>query len=142
MRGNRTVGAAVLALAVGGLVLVACTEVAQTPVSGKKLYEDYCQTCHGAGGRGDGPLANDLTKRPADLTRIAARNGGEFPMARVMSTIDGYTRRDDLNSIMPELGGLFADGPMVRVDTGDGILTPAPESLVALADYVKSLQEP
>ena len=125
-----------------GLTIVSCTQTVPQPVSGQKLFNNYCQTCHGSTGRGDGPLANDLAKRPADLTRIAARNGGIFPMARVMSTIDGYTRRNDLSSIMPEMGEAFAEGPLVRVDTGDGIMTPAPESLVALADYLRTLQQP
>lgn len=124
------------------LILVACTDVVPQPISGAKLFQDYCQACHGASGRGDGPLANDLKRRPADLTQIAARNGGVFPMARVMSTIDGYTRRDDLGSVMPEMGEVFGEGPLVRVDTGDGILTPAPEGLVALADYLRTLQKP
>lgn len=127
---------------VAGLALVACTEVMPQPIAGAKLFEDYCQACHGSGGRGDGPMAKDLKRRPADLTGIAARNGGTFPMARVMSTIDGYTRRNDMRSIMPEMGEVLADGPLVQVDTGDGIMTPAPEGLVALADYLKTLQKP
>lgn len=124
------------------LILVACTEVVPPPISGAKLFQDNCQACHGSGGRGDGPLANDLPRRPADLTGIAARNDGVFPMAGVMSTIDGYSRRDDMRSVMPEMGEVFAEGPLVRVDTGDGIMTPAPEGLVALADYLRTLQRP
>jgi copper transport protein len=35
--------------------------------SGKALYEQNCATCHGATGRGDGPLAAALNPRPADF---------------------------------------------------------------------------
>jgi putative copper resistance protein D len=35
---------------------------------GAPLYAQNCAMCHGAGGRGDGPLAAKLPIRPADLT--------------------------------------------------------------------------
>lgn len=34
---------------------------------GQRIYEQYCATCHGAAGRGDGPLAASLPSPPADL---------------------------------------------------------------------------
>ncbi|OYX41147.1 MAG: hypothetical protein B7Z02_16745 [Rhodobacterales bacterium 32-67-9] len=119
-------------------VLVACAPERQ--VSGRALYSDYCASCHGVGGTGDGPAAAGLGKAPADLTTIAARNGGSFPMVKVMSTIDGYTRRGDRASVMPELGIALQEGPLVMVDTGDGVVTPTPVNLVALAEYLKGLQ--
>jgi mono/diheme cytochrome c family protein len=44
--------------------------VAATPASiaqGRKFFTIYCQHCHGASGRGDGPVARKIS-RPADLT--------------------------------------------------------------------------
>lgn len=38
---------------------------------GGELFSQYCAVCHGTGGRGDGPAAVSLLKRPEDLTRIA-----------------------------------------------------------------------
>ena len=35
---------------------------------GAPLYGENCAVCHGAAGRGDGPLAGKLSIRPADLT--------------------------------------------------------------------------
>ena len=35
---------------------------------GKKVYTDKCLKCHGEKGRGDGPKAEDLEKKPADYT--------------------------------------------------------------------------
>jgi hypothetical protein len=58
-----------------------------------------------------------------------------------MSTIDGYARLSDHSSIMPEMGPVLQQGGMVPVDTGDGIETPVPVRLLALAEYVKTLQE-
>ena len=57
-----------------------------------------------------------------------------------MSTIDGYTRRNDHGSIMPEMGPVIEGGQTVMITTDDGIDTPVPEPLLALAQYVATLQ--
>jgi hypothetical protein len=72
---------------VSGL-LAGCTLFASTDV-GKAEYESKCATCHGAGGKGDGPQAQFLPARPADLTMLAKNNGGVFPASRVHEIIDG-----------------------------------------------------
>ena len=125
--------------AVSGLaVLTACAPDGR--VAGRALYDQYCVSCHGASGIGDGPAAAGLDHPPADLTRISERNGGSFPMVRVMSVIDGYTRRGDRASVMPELGVALQEGPLVMVPTGDGVETPTPANLVALAEYLRGIQ--
>ena len=35
---------------------------------GKKIYERQCQACHGVKGKGDGPAAVHLEKRPGNLS--------------------------------------------------------------------------
>jgi mono/diheme cytochrome c family protein len=124
--------------AAAGAALAACAP--EREVSGRALYDEYCVACHGASGKGDGPAATGLPHPPADLTRIAARNGGTFPMTRVMSVIDGYTRRGDRASVMPELGVVLQEGPLVPYDAGDGVATPTPANLVALAEYLRGIQ--
>lgn len=34
---------------------------------GKALYKEHCFSCHGPTGKGDGPLAGDLPKKPVDI---------------------------------------------------------------------------
>ena len=58
---------------------------------GRELFMTYCSSCHGAEGRGDGPVAKALKKPPADLTRIAARREGAFPASEIAKFIDGRT---------------------------------------------------
>jgi len=58
-------------------------------IEGPALYRTYCAVCHGNSGTGGGPMAMSLRVQPSDLTRIAARNGGEFPLARVEKIIAG-----------------------------------------------------
>lgn len=133
-----------IGLIAGGLVLLglaACTATQSPAPVGRALYLDYCSTCHGAEGKGDGPLAGDWDKPPADLTGIARRNGGTFPLTQVMSKIDGYGRSGLKGETMPEMGQVFQDARQVMVDTGDGIDTPVPEPLFELAEYLRSIQE-
>ena len=125
-------------LATLGLV-TACTEPV-TKSDGAALYSEFCASCHGDSGTGDGPAAAGLSRAPADLTTLSSRNGGTFPLMDVLSTIDGYTRAKHGNLTMPEFGVMLEDQPMVLVDTGDGIETPTPEPLIAIADYLLTLQ--
>lgn len=106
---------------------------------GQALYAENCALCHGRSGRGDGPLAEGLKRKPSDLTRIARNAGGTFPRAMVLSQIDGYIRGDLPGQNMPEFGALL-DGAPVPIDTGDGVMTPTPRPLVALMLYLESLQ--
>lgn len=57
--------------------------------AGGRTYRTYCASCHGASATGNGPMAQVLTVRPADLTRISERNGGAFPEGRIAAVIDG-----------------------------------------------------
>lgn len=130
----------ILSLSLG---LAACVERDIRP-SGSEDFADFCAACHGLSGRGDGDMAAQLDRKPADLTRLSARSGGVFPGTRVMAKIWGYTGvapgRQDRASPMPEFGPLL-QGDLVPYDGGDGIKTPTPVRLVQIAEYLKSLQE-
>jgi len=56
---------------------------------GKREYDSNCAVCHGPTGQGNGPYAEYYSGRVPDLTVLAKKNGGVFPMARVYDTIDG-----------------------------------------------------
>jgi mono/diheme cytochrome c family protein len=66
----------------------ALDEAAQIKL-GESEYMAQCASCHGAGGQGDGPVAEVLTTRPADLTMISARYEGSFPEDAIYEMIDG-----------------------------------------------------
>lgn len=51
--------------------------------AGRLEYQQYCVTCHGATGKGDGPMASILTVKPADLTQLRKHHGGQFPFWHV-----------------------------------------------------------
>lgn len=106
---------------------------------GRDLFQTYCADCHGADGKGGGPFAASLDPPPSDLTLIAAQNGGALPVAEVLSKIDGYTQGGTIGPSMPQFGELFA-GDLVPLDVGDGVMTPTPRKLVALLEYLESIQ--
>jgi mono/diheme cytochrome c family protein len=56
---------------------------------GKREFEANCAACHGVGGKGNGPITDLLKKSPPDLTVLARKNGGVFPMARLYDVIEG-----------------------------------------------------
>ena len=124
------------------LVAVAAVTTACMPepeVFGAGAYADNCAACHGPSGQGDGILAANLSVAPPNLTTLAARNGGVFPRDAVMSAIDGFSRGDHFAPEMP----IFGEGdlgPTVIVEMEEGIGTPVPATLLALADYLESLQ--
>jgi mono/diheme cytochrome c family protein len=52
-------------------VLAGCSRTSSsTPPAqaARELFDEQCSTCHGSGGRGDGPAARALATRPRDYT--------------------------------------------------------------------------
>lgn len=56
---------------------------------GEYEYKTYCASCHGAQGKGDGPVAGMLRVAPSNLTTLSQGNGGVFPRERITQFIDG-----------------------------------------------------
>jgi mono/diheme cytochrome c family protein len=75
--------------------------------SGRNLFATYCASCHGATGRGNGPAAEELRRRPTDLTQLAKHNGGIFNGARIHSIVDGRAVKAHGTIEMPVWGDAF-----------------------------------
>lgn len=56
--------------------------------AGQQEYLSNCAECHGVDGKGGGPLALKLKTKPANLTTVAKKNNGVFPMNAIYQTID------------------------------------------------------
>jgi len=121
---------------VGTAALLGCAEPQVD--RGEQLYMSYCVSCHGRSAEGNGPLAGDLPQRPANLTQLAAQNGGTFPSSRVMAKIYGYPGRYQTH-IMPEFGPELA-GPTVLWTDETGAEVETPQALLDLRDYLDRLQ--
>lgn len=77
---------AMIGAAIAGLE---STASAQDFDAGKSEYQSSCEACHGADGKGKGSLSTQLKVPPADLTVLAKKNNGVFPVQSVYEVIDG-----------------------------------------------------
>jgi mono/diheme cytochrome c family protein len=57
--------------------------------AGAVLFQQYCASCHGRFGEGDGPVAPALSVVMQDLRYLARRNGGVFSRETVRGIVDG-----------------------------------------------------
>jgi mono/diheme cytochrome c family protein len=126
------------------LVIVLLWLAAEMPVyagskqaaQGRALYLQYCATCHGVNGEGDGPVAHSLIAPPANLRRLGERFGNPLPEDQVARYIDGRAEvkahgpRD-----MPVWGTRF-----YYKSAGDERRTR--EWIVQLVAYLRSIQNP
>ncbi len=96
--------------------VVAYIETLQEPpvvslAAGRQIFMTYCAACHGAEGRGGGPVAPQLRKDVPDLAQFALRNGGTFPSARLQQIIDGRGIASHGTRDMPVWGDAFHSAP-------------------------------
>ena len=111
-------------------------EVTMDPIaSGKVSYEQYCQGCHGADGKGTGEIGADLAGSPADLTQLTARYGS-FPVDSVYQAIDG---RKDVEAHgsreMPVWGNIWGEEGGAPV--ADEVVG---QRINELVEYIRSIQ--
>lgn len=97
---------------------------------GAPLYVANCTPCHGANGRGDGPLAKSLPTHPADLTEphlFAHKIGDIFwwvsngsdnhVMPGFASKLTTDQRWDLINFVFARTAGIIADQATSRITT-------------------------
>ena len=83
---------------------------ATATLEGKKIYTQYCVTCHGAKGKGDGIAAPGLAKPPADHTSAFVQSqkdgaifwvitNGNNPMPTYLKTLTVTQRWQVVNYI-------------------------------------------
>jgi mono/diheme cytochrome c family protein len=127
-------------LATALLALAASAAAAQDYSShtGAQLFAQFCASCHGTQGRGDGPVAPTLKVEVPDLTRLVRRPGDPFPLEQVRRIVDGRevpaahgARR------MPVWGYEFATATASEPDAG---AANAAVLVGRLVDHLKTLQ--
>jgi mono/diheme cytochrome c family protein len=129
---------AVLAL---GVLLVSDSVFSSSSVvandeRGRKLYLQYCASCHGVDGKGHGPVASSLSTPLPDLTQIEKKEGN-FPATRIKLIIAGEVGGTEIRahgtSDMPVWGKIFRH---VRPDKSAARL-----DVYALTLYIESIQQ-
>lgn len=115
----------------------ACATGVAEPPPGEVVFQTHCASCHGIGGRGDGPVAESLRVPVPNLRLLNQRYGGEFPADTVASYIDGRDFPDAHGErAMPVWGTVFAATAQIV----EGAATPE-QRVDGLVDYLRTLQE-
>jgi mono/diheme cytochrome c family protein len=108
---------------------------ATSAASGEEMYKNYCASCHGAAGKGNGPAASALKTPPPDLTALAKGNGAKYPAMKVSSVLHGEEALPAHGSKdMPIWGNLFwtmSGGHQAEVQ----------QRIANLNKYLESLQQ-
>ncbi|MCB2117933.1 c-type cytochrome [Albidovulum sp.] len=113
---------------------------AQSADIGAELFMDYCAACHGAGGKGDGDMANLMTVPATNLTILAKNNDGMFPMLKVIHIIDGRTGVRAHGGPMPVFGRVFMSAEPGPANPYGTILE-SRGRVMSVAYYLESIQE-
>ncbi len=83
-----------IAVAVGITMVASNASVRSQDLDfGKTEFLSKCGECHGADGKGAGPLSDTIKPKPANLTILAKRNNDVFAADAVYKRIDGRDTR-------------------------------------------------
>lgn len=137
MRTSIALASALAALCTAAPAARAQTSEEKLVAAGREEYMQYCASCHGPEGKGNGPLAEDMRVAPADLTHINSRHGGVFPEPMMAEIIDGRRRvRGHGPATMPVWGRRF-DREVGYGQAGDIAIR---GRISLLVEYLRSIQ--
>ncbi|WP_052254242.1 c-type cytochrome [Leisingera sp. ANG-S5] len=106
---------------------------------GRDLFLYFCAECHGKDAASLGPMAEMMALQPPDLTHLAARNYGEFPMAAVAKQIDGR-QPVAAHGDMPMFGPTLDEDQFVTLALPSGQPMMVSRSLGNVITYLQSVQ--
>lgn len=139
----RSIGwAAAGLLLVTGSVVNAQEEMGTQSI-GKMEFQRNCAVCHGASGKGDGPLVEFLKQAPSDLTQLRKKNGGVYPQAKVYDWIrDAKRIRAHGTAEMPIWGDRYSQEIIEQY--GEHYTGPASsvrQRILELVFYIGTIQQ-
>lgn len=121
-----------------GATAVLAQDANQEFTVGKEEYLTACAACHGEAADGNGEIATMFKDRVPNLTGIAKRNDGVFPLLKVILAIDGRAVIRGHGNPMPVFGNRY------RAEAGTAVLGAealARARVLELALYLQSIQE-
>ena len=123
----------VLAVALSGTAEGAQTDKAAIE-RGRALFEQHCASCHGKSGRGDGPTAATLARKPTNLTVMQQRSGAFF-RAQIESAVQGTNA-----SLAHRAPDMLVWGALFRANAR-GNRSAADARLRDLVAFIESIQQ-
>ena len=125
-------------------VIIACGALAhaQNIDAGKVEFQSSCAACHGADGKGKGPLSGVLKLAPPDLTALAKKNNGVFPVNAVYEMIDGRKAVEAHGTReMPIWGFRYMPSPYQAVNPSPATEAAIRARMLTIVDYLNRIQE-
>jgi mono/diheme cytochrome c family protein len=108
---------------------------------GKREFESNCASCHGTSGKGNGPLVELLRRSPPDLTLLAQRNQGVFPINRLYEVVEGGNLPAHGSRDMPVWGRAYRmEDAQYYMDAPYNPDVLVRSRLLALLEYINRLQ--
>jgi mono/diheme cytochrome c family protein len=109
--------------------------------AGKREFQLSCAACHGTDAKGNGPTANALSVKPADLTQMSKKHGGTFLFWQTYDKISGRAEEVPIRGHgtreMPVWGDRFRLEPGVSEQYALGVRG----RILSLVHYLQSIQE-
>jgi mono/diheme cytochrome c family protein len=130
-------GLGVALRAAAAAMLIGSGVAAAEETTGRDAYLEYCASCHGPEGKGDGPMAAELKKKPANLTRLAQKHGSPLPKDRLLDFIDG---RDMVRSHGSREMPVWGKRLIENVPPGAGTEAYKRGTLRAILDWIDTIQ--
>lgn len=115
--------ATVLIISFGVTVSPALPFLSDAPVEnadhGQAIYDDYCASCHGEFGGGDGPAAYALEVPPTnfieDQYQYGVPEGGEVPTDEALHNTIAYGRNSNVMPAYPLLTAIERDAVIAYI---------------------------
>jgi mono/diheme cytochrome c family protein len=84
---------------------------ADAATAGKSIYDVQCASCHGSGGKGDGPAGQALTPKAANLVESVSKFDDDYINYRIAEggSMDPY------NSSMPPFKNVLSEDEIWQV---------------------------
>ncbi|MEW2914978.1 c-type cytochrome [Leisingera sp. JC11] len=106
---------------------------------GRDLFLYFCAECHGKDAASQGPMAEMMALQPPDLTHLAARNSGAFPIEAVAKQIDGR-QPIAAHGDMPMFGPTLDEDQFVALALPSGQPMMVSRALGNLITYLQTVQ--
>ncbi len=130
---------------IGAVFSVGSLAKAQSLDVGSFEFKWACSNCHGIDAKGKGPLSSELKTPPPDLTVLAKKNNGVFPISAVYDIIDGRKVIAAHGSREMPIWGAFNESYLYM---SNKLIDPSydPEDIkrtriLAIIDYLNRIQE-
>ncbi|MDP2079472.1 c-type cytochrome [Pseudotabrizicola sp.] len=123
-----------------GATAALAQDATQEYVVGQQEYMVACAACHGEAADGNGEIATMFKEGVPDLTGIAKRNDGVFPLLEIIHAIDGRAVIRGHGNPMPVFGNRY------RAEANGGNALFGAEAIargrvLELALYIQSIQD-